>query len=103
MLDLFKKKYDAVNYNCGHFAIDFLNEIGGNNWLEVQNIKSLRKLKKIPSPTSPCVVMMRSAHRDLHCGVFYLSKVVHLVESGVRADKLSDLTEFKISFFQCPQ
>jgi len=103
MLDLFRKRYDVIKYNCGHFAIDFLNEIGNNNSLDVKNVASLKNLKKISSPVSPCVVMMRNAHRDLHCGVFYLNKVIHLIESGVRADQLSDLTEFKIDFYQCPQ
>ena len=103
MLDLFARRYDAKLYNCGHFVIDFLNEIGSDNLLDVKDVTSLKNLRKISLPVSPCVVMMRSAHRDLHCGVFYLNKVIHLIESGVRADQLSDLTEFKIDFYQCPQ
>ena len=106
MIELYNKRYHRDRYNCGHFVIDFWREIKNENIEDVIlnfAVIGKQKLKKLKTPVSPSIVIMRDAHRGIHCGVYYMNKIIHLIESGVRGDLIKDLKEFKMEFYQCRQ
>lgn len=82
--DLFDR-YRSRTYNCW----DHTNEV----WYRLRGIKlkvgtvlalsAARDLRRIPKPTSPCIVLMEHPLLEKHVGVFFDGQIIHLAARGV--------------------
>lgn len=86
--DLYKKKYDAVNYNCTDFAADVVRVCTGMDVSALLknstfNTKRRHFFKKTAKPVDYCIALMRRKNSQPHLGVFMDNRIIHLTEKGV--------------------
>lgn len=99
MLDLKKYgdvKYDDLNYNCLHFAIDVYRDLTDINLsFDVIDLcttrtqrricpEKLRQFVLIDAPIDPCIAVMRSP-MGAHCGVYTNGSIIHLDSDGIKS------------------
>ena len=115
MIDLFSKQYNKQTYHCVHFAVDVWKKVTGND-LSKQFAPLMKPLTsaiavttvwdgftEVYSPSSPCVVLMRSAVRDPHMGVYSDGRILHIRQTGPHSAVIPQLElEYPhMRFFVC--
>lgn len=92
-LELMQKRYDAHNYNCGHFVVDAWRVMTGVDLsarlagfmlpLDSVNIRqcAVSTFKRLRQPTNPCIVGMRNRFGENHIGVYTGRKVLHITQT----------------------
>jgi hypothetical protein len=105
----------------GYFCLDFTIEAweyltgdtGGAERLRILNeglrvrdgrviLSSIRGFRKLSSPVSPCFAVMQRAGDNIHIGVYYNGRVLHMQERGAEFQSLQVLRRhfMKIGFYQ---
>jgi len=111
----FSKHYDKQNYNCAHFVVDVYSDMFGEDLrptlssvLLPRHARSLsvstaRKFIVLESPENPCIVLMQRPRSDLHVGIWYNRRVLHLVSTGVHYQPLNVASYgfSKVRFIKC--
>lgn len=110
MIEFFTKVYHRNDYNCFHFAIDFLNSEGYEDTAKkLESTKNsglfenFRKFEKLASPYKGCVVLMRNPKGPAHIGVYYSSGlVIQFSEKGTSCLPLALATKDfkKVEFYK---
>lgn len=107
------KTFSLHDYNCWHFACDVWADLTGvrlhssieDFHLGALNGYALRQsecLTPIPSPQSPCLVLMQRQRIHPHVGVYVNGRLLHLKESGAAYVDLQHVTALypKVSFYR---
>jgi hypothetical protein len=98
------RQYDRANYNCAHLVCEAWEAETGQALGDVLqgfllpprarhvDWSKRHALKRLDSPQSPCIVLMRRPRLSAHVGMFVRGKVLHINEAGVAFQRLSIAT-----------
>lgn len=94
--DLLLRSFDIRSYNCWNLAREVWLRLTGQVLdaitLTDTSSTTLRgivedvsvRYRQIPSPTSPCLVLLMKPRHAPHIGVYYDGKVMHIQRAGVQ-------------------
>lgn len=93
---IFQKRYDFDTYNCFHFLCEMLREGFGRSldyedvmaWLRGVKVGSLRRFVRLQKPEEGAICLFHNIGADIHVGLFYRGKVLHIQQRGVRHEPL---------------
>lgn len=109
------RNYNLRNYNCAHFACDVFEDETGKDLRPIltgllkpakerfASFKDLKKMVRLDSPQSPCIVLFQNTGDVPHVGVYIRGKVLHISDSGVRFEYIENAGLFfnTIRFYTC--
>jgi len=108
-LDEFLDKDFNKDYNCSNFVVEVWKFLTGESLKHLQDsfrLSTTRKVllekrKKLDSPISPCLVLIRKENEIPHVGIYYDSKLIHLnALIGVQRIELESLMpEYKLDYY----
>jgi hypothetical protein len=91
-IDIMQKQYDAHTYHCGHFVCDYWRLLTGEDIaselagilvpLDMASVPrvSLKGIRRLRLPRSPCIAVLTSRLQQRHLGVYNFGKIIHLQE-----------------------
>jgi hypothetical protein len=96
MNELFRKRYNPLNYHCVHFVIDAAKELYGLDYSKcfigltsslAETVKTSRNTvhcnKRIGAPHEGCIVLMTYQDGNSHVGLYHQHRIFHLTENCV--------------------
>lgn len=91
---LLDREYDRKSYNCLHFAAEAWEYLTGDARLKQvkehdfrvgKMVQMFRGMRRQPSPTeAPSLVLMDAPDGELHIGVCFRRRLLHINEDGAQ-------------------
>lgn len=113
--DLYRCSYDEQRFNCAHFTVEAFRVLAGQDIAAAlqgfllppgaryvpQRLR--HSMQRLPSPVSPCIVLMLRHGRAPHVGMYYGGSVLELKRSGVSylRPETATVGYDRVRFYRC--
>lgn len=111
----FGRAYDGRDYNCAHLAIEAWEHLTGRKvaasvagflvpGIAPAALGHADAVTALRRPQDPCFVLMRSAKREWHLGLFHGGKIMHFASGRTVQFQPPEVVTFgysKIRYFTC--
>lgn len=106
------KKYDLRTYNCAHFVCEVWRECFGVDisaallglFDKTSGLSAFRGFRRLTTPVSPCLAVFNRSRSDLHVGIFYKGRVLHIGNAGVEYMPPYNIgfKTYRLRYYACP-